>query len=323
MDLNKIILSGKNTITVEIEALQLTIEKIGESFAKAVEAILRCKGRVVVIGMGKSGIIGKKIAATLASTGTPAFFMHPAEGVHGDLGMLVKGDIVIGISNSGETEEMKAILPILKRLGIKLISIIGNVNSTMGKEGDFVLDASIKKEACPLNLAPTASTTVALALGDAIAVALVECRGFKAEDFAMLHPSGSLGKRLLTTVGDLMHENNAVPVVKRDDSIEDAIHEINNKSFGCTAVVDDKGILTGIITDGDLRRAMAKYTKIKSMKVCNIMTSNPKIITKYELAAKALHIMEEYKISSLFITDKDNKPIGIIHFQDLLKFGLV
>lgn len=323
MDNKDIINFGINTFQIEIDAMKKAMNSLSESFAQAVNIILGCKGRVVVIGMGKSGIIGKKIAATLASTGTPAFFMHPAEGMHGDLGMLVKGDVVIGISNSGETDEMKVLLPLIKRLGSKLIAIVGKADSTLGRESDCILDASVEKEACPLNLAPTASTTVALAIGDALAVALVECRGFKAEDFAMFHPSGSLGKRLLTTVNDLMHTGDALPVVNENDTVENAVKEINEKKFGCTAVVNNDNKLTGIITDGDLRRAISKYSSIHQLKVSEIMTHTPKMIMKYELAAKALHIMEEYKISSLFIIDKEHHPEGIIHFQDLLKFGLV
>ena len=318
-----IIKNGKQTFEIEIDAMKKAMNSLGESFAEAVEIILGCKGRVVVIGMGKSGLIGKKIAATLASTGTPAFFMHPAEGMHGDLGMLVKGDVIIGISNSGETEEMKVLLPLIKRLGSKLISIVGRADSTLGRESDCILDASIDKEACPLNLAPTASTTVALAIGDALAVALVECRGFKAEDFAMFHPSGSLGKRLLTTVDDIMHKGSEVPVINENDIVEKAVEEINNKKFGCTAVINDNKELVGIITDGDLRRAITKYSVINSLKVSEIMTCNPKMIKKNELAAKALHIMEEFKISSLFIIDENKTPEGIIHFQDLLQYGLV
>lgn len=323
MDKELIIKNGRQTFEIEIEAMKRAMNSLDDSFAKAVEIILGCKGRVVVIGMGKSGLIGKKIAATLASTGTPAFFMHPAEGMHGDLGMLVKGDVVIGISNSGETEEMKVLLPLIKRLDSKLIAIVGKKDSTLGRESDCILDASIEKEACPLNLAPTASTTVALALGDALAVALVECRGFKAEDFAMFHPSGSLGKRLLTTVDDLMHKGNEVPKVYESDTVEKAVQEINEKKFGCTAVMNDKNELTGIITDGDLRRALTKYNTVQNLKVSDIMTHNPKMIKKHELAAKALHIMEEYKISSLFIIDNNKTPEGILHFQDLLKYGLV
>ena len=323
MDRKTIIKNGKQTFEIEIDAMKKAMNSLGESFAEAVEIILGCKGRVVVIGMGKSGLIGKKIAATFASTGTPAFFMHPAEGMHGDLGMLVKGDVIIGISNSGETEEMKVLLPLIKRLGSKLISIVGRADSTLGRESDCILDASIDKEACPLNLAPTASTTVALAIGDALAVALVECRGFKAEDFAMFHPSGSLGKRLLTTVDDIMHKGSEVPVINENDIVEKAVEEINNKKFGCTAVINDNKELVGIITDGDLRRAITKYSVINSLKVSEIMTCNPKMIKKNELAAKALHIMEEFKISSLFIIDENKTPEGIIHFQDLLQYGLV
>ena len=323
MDRKTIIKNGKQTFEIEIDAMKKAMNSLGESFAEAVEIILGCKGRVVVIGMGKSGLIGKKIAATLASTGTPAFFMHPAEGMHGDLGMLVKGDVIIGISNSGETEEMKVLLPLIKRLGSKLISIVGRADSTLGRESDCILDASIDKEACPLNLAPTASTTVALAIGDALAVALVECRGFKAEDFAMFHPSGSLGKRLLTTVDDIMHKGSEVPVINENDIVEKAVEEINNKKFGCTAVINDNKELVGIITDGDLRRAITKYSVINSLKVSEIMTCNPKMIKKNELEAKALHIMEEFKISSLFIIDENKTPEGIIHFQDLLQYGLV
>ena len=323
MDKELIIKNGKQTFEIEIDAMKKAMNSLGDSFAEAVQIILGCKGRVVVIGMGKSGLIGKKIAATLASTGTPAFFMHPAEGMHGDLGMLVKGDVIIGISNSGETEEMKVLLPLIKRLGSKLIAIVGKKDSTLGRESDCILDASIEKEACPLNLAPTASTTVALALGDALAVALVECRGFKAEDFAMFHPSGSLGKRLLTTVSDLMHVGNEVPIIYETDTVEKAVQEINEKRFGCTAIINDKQELTGIITDGDLRRSLAKYNTINKLTAKDIMTYNPKMIKKHELAAKALHIMEEYKISSLFIIDDNKNPEGILHFQDLLKYGLV
>ena len=323
MDIKDIINSAKKTFQIEIDAMTKTMENIGEEFAKAVDLIYESKGRVVVIGMGKSGIIGKKIAATLASTGTPAFFMHPAEGVHGDLGMLVKGDVIIGISNSGETAEMKVILPLIKRLGCKMISIVGKVDSTLGNVADVTLDASIEKEACPLNLAPTASTTVALALGDAIAVALVEKRDFKPEDFAMFHPSGALGKRLLTTVEDVMHIGEDIPVIYENELMEKAIHEINNKHFGCAAVINSEGKLTGIITDGDLRRAITKHDSISHLKAIDLMTKNPKMINKKELATKALYIMEENKISSIFIINEKMEPEGIVHFQDLLKFGLV
>lgn len=320
---NKILQTGIDTITLEIEALKRVMGRLGDDFVEAVELIIACKGRVVVTGMGKSGLIGKKIAATLASTGTPAFFLHPAEGMHGDLGMLVKGDVVIAISNSGETDELKVLLPIIKRLGSGLISIVGNLNSTLADKSDCSIDASVEREANVLNLAPTSSTTAALAIGDALAMALVERRGFKAEDFALLHPSGALGKRLLITVEDIMHSGAELPIVRLDDDMKTVIEEINEKHFGCAAVLNKEGVIKGIITDGDLRRAMSKFPDIHLMKAEDIMTFNPKQIGREELAASALHIMEVHKISSLFIVDADKKPIGILHFQDLLKSGLV
>ena len=323
MDKDELIKIGVNTLKTEIDAMERTMSRIGHEFADSVEMIMACKGRVVVTGMGKSGLIGKKIAATLASTGTPAFFLHPAEGVHGDLGMLVKGDVVIAISNSGETDEIKMLLPLIKRLGIGLISIVGNIDSTLAKKSDYVLDASIIKEACPLNLAPTSSTTVSLALGDALAVALIERRGFKAEDFAMLHPSGALGKKLLLTVSDLMHSGNELPIVNMGTSVREAVSVINEKRFGSTAVLDYEGRVIGIITDGDLRRAMSKYEDPYGMKASDIMTANPKIISDSDLAASALRIMETFSISALFILDENKKLIGIIHLQDILKAGLV
>lgn len=323
MDKNELIQIAIDTIKIEIEALEKAIENIDDNFSSSVDMILNCKGRIVVTGMGKSGLIGKKIAATLASTGTPAFFLHPAEGVHGDLGMLVKGDIVIALSNSGETEEIKSLLPLIKRLGLGLISIVGNKNSTLALKSDFILDASILKEACPLNLAPTSSTTVSLALGDALAVALIKSRGFKEEDFARLHPSGALGKKLLVTVEDLMHTDDKLPIVYEDTSLEDAINVINSKGFGATSVLNKNGDILGIITDGDLRRAMSKYDNPYSVQITNIMSLNPKLILKSDLAASALRIMETYSISSLLVTDENNKLVGIIHIQDLLKIGII
>lgn len=311
------------TIKIEIEALNRCIKNINNDFALSVEMILNCRGRVVVTGMGKSGLIGKKIAATLASTGTPAFFLHPAEGVHGDLGMLVKGDVVIALSNSGETEEIKSLLPLIKRLGLGLIAIVGNKESTLALKSDCVLDASIEKEACPLNLAPTSSTTVSLAIGDALAVALIKSRGFKEEDFARLHPSGALGKRLLYTVSDLMHTGSSLPIVFLNSTIEDAVSIINEKGLGVTAVLDKNNCIIGIITDGDLRRAMTKSHNPYDMKISELMSSNPKKISPSELAASALRIMENYSISSLLVSNEDNVLLGIIHIQDLLKAGIV
>ncbi len=313
---------GKYTLDVERKALEAAASKLDDNFVKAVNYILECKGRVVVTGMGKSGHIAQKIAATLSSTGTPSFFMHPAEGVHGDLGMLVRGDVVIALSYSGETEEIKRILPILKRLALPLISITGNVHSALGRKSDAVLDGSVEKEACPMNLAPTSSTTVALALGDAIAVALVECRGFKAEDFALVHPSGSLGRKLLLTVEDLWHTGGELPVATLDMPLKDLLYVISSKGFGCAAVVNGDGKLIGIITDGDLRRAMEKYTDILHLPVDRIMSHNPKRIAPASLAAQALATMEKYSITSLLSVDENDRPVGIVHLHDLLRAGL-
>lgn len=322
MEDKEIIASCKEAFQIEIDSLNHTLENVGESYAKAVKMILAGKGRTVLIGMGKSGIIGKKIAATLASTGTPAFFIHPAEGMHGDLGMLSKDDVVIAISNSGETDEMKALIPLIKRLDIKMIAITGGKDSTLARMSDCVLDSSIEKEACPLNLAPTSSTTVALAIGDALAVALIKCRGFTHEDFALLHPSGSLGKRLLIMVEDIMHRGEELPLNSGGDKMSIVIENISNKRFGLSIIVGQFGALEGIITDGDLRRAFSKHHDISDMKACEIMSKNPKTIGSFELAAKALNIMQRYSISSLVVLE-EGKVIGLLHFQDLLKHGLV
>lgn len=313
---------GRKTLQIEADALMETMRRLDEQFEKAVDMILACKGRVVITGMGKSGIIGKKIAATFSSTGTPSMFLHPAEGVHGDLGMLVRGDVVIGISNSGETDELRSILPILKRLDVKLISIVGKVNSTLAQKADCVLDAGVLREACPLNLAPTASTTVALALGDALAVALLEKRGFKAEDFALFHPSGALGKKLLLTVEDLYHTGEKLPVVLAGSEVARAVFTISSGGFGCTAVVDGEGNLQGIVTDGDLRRGLEKYPDLFSRTVDEVMTKTPKTIDITALAATALQQMESRSITSLLVTE-NGKLCGIIHLHDILRAGLV
>jgi arabinose-5-phosphate isomerase len=293
-------------------------------FERAVELIFAAQGRVVVTGMGKSGIICQKIAATMASTGTPAFFLHPAEGIHGDLGMIMRGDVVIAVSHSGETDEVLRILPIIKRLGAQLVAMSGNRNSTLAKAGDVFLDIAIKEEACPLGLAPTASTTATLAMGDALAVALLLKRGFRAEDFALFHPGGSLGKKLLLKVEDLMHKGNAIPLVTTDTLMREALFEITSKGLGIVGVVDEKGCLAGVITDGDLRRALEKGVDIINMEAGLLMVRNPKRIVSSELAAKALQRMELYSITSLFVFENDcgEKPVGIIHLHDLLKAGL-
>ena len=303
--------------------MQQLADAINGEFERAVRLILSSHGRVVVTGMGKSGLIGQKIASTMASTGTPAFFLHPGEAIHGDLGMIMKGDVVIAISNSGETDEVARILPIIKRLGASLIAVAGNPNSTLAKAGDVFLDISVKEEACPLGLAPTASTTATLAMGDALAVALLLERGFRAEDFAMFHPGGSLGRRLITRVSDLMHGGDAIPLVEAAVPMSEALFVITSKGLGVTGVTEN-GALAGIITDGDLRRALGKGIDILHATARELMTGKPKRIRSDELAAKALQIMEQHSITSLFVfeNEADNLPIGVIHLHDLLKAGI-
>ncbi|HXY53784.1 MAG TPA: KpsF/GutQ family sugar-phosphate isomerase [Nitrospirota bacterium] len=318
---------AKRVLKIEADAVAALIDRIDERFEQAVEIILNCEGRVVVTGMGKSGLIGKKIAATLASTGTPALFLHPAEGIHGDLGMVTRGDTVIALSNSGETEEISRMLPALKRLGIKLISLTGNSESTLAKNSDVVINVGVKEEACPLGLAPTASTTAALAMGDAIAVALLDKRGFKEEDFACFHPGGTLGKKLLLRVRDLMHVGDAVPTVSDSTLIKDAIFEISSKKMGITSVLNSSGKLVGVISDGDLRRWIEKTEKsgenLLAKKAKDIMTKNPKVISREALAAEAVAIMEKHSITCLIVADRNAKPEGVIHLHDLLKAGVV
>jgi arabinose-5-phosphate isomerase len=315
---------GRRVLKIEADAIRSLRDKIDENFARAVEIIYHCRGKVVVMGVGKSGIVARKIAATLASTGTPAFFLHPVDGLHGDLGMLAKEDIVMILSNSGETDEVSRVLPLLQRYGTRLIAITGNINSNLAKAGDVVLDVSVKEEACPFGLVPTASTTAAMALGDALAIALLDRRGFKENDFATLHPGGHLGKKWLK-VGELMHTGEAFPMVGEDTSMREAIFEITSKRLGVTGVVDAGGKLVGVITDGDLRRALEKYGDLLNRKASDIMTRDPKWIDEDSLAAKAVQKMEEYSITSLFVFkgEGDRTPVGIIHLHDLLKAGVV
>ncbi len=318
---------AKKVLRIESEAVAALIDRVDERFVQAVQIVLECEGRVVVTGMGKSGLIGKKISATLASTGTPALFLHPAEGIHGDLGMVTRGDVVIALSNSGETDELSRMLPSLKRLGIKIIAFTGNPDSTLAKNSDVVINVGVKEEACPLGLAPTASTTAALAMGDALAVALLNKRGFKEEDFACFHPGGALGKKLLLRVKDLMHIGHAIPIVTATTLIKDAIYEISSKKMGITAVVNSEGRLIGVISDGDLRRWMEKTEKagenLLTKKAEDIMTKNPKIVSKEALAAEAVAIMEKNSITCLIVADTSAKPEGVIHLHDLLKSGVV
>lgn len=316
---------ARKVLITEAEAVMALAERIGEEFTRAVEMILECKGRVVITGMGKSGLICQKIASTMASTGTPAFFLHPAEGIHGDLGMLMKGDIVIAVSNSGETEEIVRILPVIKRMKLPLIAMSGNCRSTLQRAADVFLDISIKEEACPLGLAPTASTTATLAMGDALAVGLLQRRGFREEDFALFHPGGTLGRKLLLRVEDLMHSSTEIPLSHQHTLLKDALFEITSKKLGVTGVTDDAGVLVGVFTDGDLRRAMAKGVEVLNRPIYEVMTRNPKRILRASLAAKAVQVMEEFSITSLFVfeTEDSGQPVGIIHLHDLLKAGVV
>jgi arabinose-5-phosphate isomerase len=315
---------ARRVILVEAEALSAMAARIDASFERAVGLILGSPGRVIVSGMGKSGLVGQKIASTMASTGTPAFFLHPAEGIHGDLGMIMKGDIVIAISNSGETEEILKILPSIKRLGANMVAMSGNPASNLARSCDVFLDVSVAEEACPLGLAPTASTTATLAMGDALAVALLVSRGFKAEDFAIFHPGGSLGKKLITRVEDLMHEGDAIPLVQEDTLMKEALFVITDKGLGVTGVCDSNGALKGVITDGDLRRSLEKGFDILNQRAAEIMKHGPLRIKRSELAAAALQIMEQRAITSLFVFENDGSPApcGIIHLHDILRAGI-
>jgi arabinose-5-phosphate isomerase len=307
---------AKRVLEVESAAILGLVEHLDHFFVDVVELINGSNGRVVTMGLGKSGIICKKISATLASTGTPSFFLHPAEAIHGDLGMIVRGDVVLAISNSGETEELIRLLPNIKRIGAEIVAMTGNPASTLAKNADYHLSAAISKEACPLGLAPTASTTATLALGDALAMALLVRKGFKEEDFAFLHPGGKLGKRFLR-VRDLMHSGDQVPVVDANTSMHDVIYEISKKGFGIAAVVNGDGELQGVFSDGDLRRVLQKDEQILKRTAADCMKRNPITIEAGELASAALQIMEQRKITSLFITDGENRVEGIIHLHDL------
>ncbi|MGQ9508205.1 MAG: KpsF/GutQ family sugar-phosphate isomerase [Thermodesulfobacteriota bacterium] len=316
---------AKRVLRIEAQSIMDLIDQIDEGFSKAIDFLYECKGRVVLMGMGKSGLVARKIASTFASTGTPAFFIHPAEGLNGDFGMLAREDVVMAISNSGETRELLEVLPLIKRYGNKLITLTGNLKSTLAKVSDVCLNIHVKTEACPLGLAPTASTTATLALGDALAITLMVKKGFKEEDFALLHPGGTLGKRLLLTVKDLMHVGEAFPKVSEKTLMKDVIFEITSKRLGVTAVLNDQGHLVGVITDGDLRRALEKFNDLLNRTASEVMTRNPKCIEKDALAAKAVQRMEEYSITSLFVFDHEGEkvPVGIIHLHDLLKAGVV
>ncbi len=314
---------GKRVLEIEARAIAGLVDRLDYRFTDAVDLLYRCAGKVVVSGMGKSGLIGQKIASTLASTGTPAFFVHPAEGVHGDLGMLARRDVFIAISNSGETEEVLKLLPFVKRLSIPVIALTGKVQSTLAKNSEVVLDVSVREEACPMGLAPTASTTAALAMGDALAIALLEKRGFKEEDFAQFHPGGTLGRRLLLKVRDLMHQGEAIPRVDQRASAREAIMEMTTKKLGMTTVVDPQGRLQGVITDGDLRRFLEKGVDLATARAGDLASKQPKTIGPDDLAARAVQVMEQFSITSLVVLDGGGRMVGVIHMHDLLKSGVV
>lgn len=314
---------ARQVIRKEAEAVLRLENRIGPEFERAVEVILNCTGRVIVTGMGKSGLIGRKIAATLTSTGTAAVFLHAAEGMHGDLGIVQRDDCILAISKSGETDEFFLLLPIFKRLGVPIIAITGNVQSPLAQKSDVVLDVSVREEACPNNLVPTSSTTASLVMGDALAVALLLRRGFSQDDFAFLHPGGNLGKKLILKVADVMHTGSEIPIVTENTNLKETILQMTSKRLGVTTVVDGKGKLTGIITDGDLRRLVERTNKIFSLNARDAMTCGPKTISQDALAAEAVNTMEKYSITSLVITDGESKPMGIVHLHDLLKAGIV
>ena len=315
--------SALRAIRIEREAIEALESRINGDFSRACEVIMACKGRVVVTGMGKSGHIGNKIAATLASTGTPAFFVHPGEASHGDLGMITSQDVVIAISNSGSTSEVVTILPLIKRMGAPLISMTGKPDSVLAQEAVANLDVSVAIEACPLGLAPTSSTTATLVMGDALAVALLEARGFSAEDFAFSHPGGSLGRRLLLRVSDIMHTGDQIPQVAEGTTLSGALLEITRKGLGMTTVVNAAGTLTGIFTDGDLRRTLDKSVDVHTTPIQDVMTRNGKTIRADHLAAEALNIMEEMKINALPVTDANGTLVGAINMHDLLRAGVI
>jgi arabinose-5-phosphate isomerase len=314
---------GRRVLGIEARAVQALVQRLDDGFSEAVDLLYHCKGKVVVSGMGKSGLIGQKIAATMASTGTPSFFLHPAEGLHGDLGMLARRDALIAISNSGETQEILQLLPFMERLGIPVVAIVGRMGSTLAKNSTVALDVSVAEEACPMGLAPTASTTATLALGDALAVALLEKRGFKEQDFAQFHPGGTLGRRLLVKVRDLMHKGQEIPQVEEAVVASEAILEMSAKKLGMTTVVDRAGVLLGVITDGDLRRFVQQGGDFSKVSAGSLASRRPKLIGPDELAAKAVEMMERFAITTLVVANNAKRIVGVVHLHDLLKHGIV
>lgn len=309
---------ARETLAIEIQSLQALAHRLDDSFVQVAQAMLATPGRIVVMGMGKSGHIGRKIAATLASTGTPAFFVHPAEASHGDLGMVTSKDLVLAISNSGESQELTSVLPPLKRQGVRIVGMTGRSNSSLAKHSDWVLDTSVEREACPLNLAPTASTTVQLALGDALATTLLDARGFKAEDFALSHPGGALGRKLLTHVRDVMRSGDEVPSVRAEDGFSRLMREISAKNMGASAVVDADNHVVGIFTDGDLRRRIEDGTDLRNATAGDLMHAQPRTIAEDALAVAAAQVMEQHGITSVLVVDAQSRLVGMVHIRDLM-----
>ncbi len=322
MKADRTISNAKKVIQIERKALSWLEKRINSSFKEAVDIIYKCKGRVVVTGIGKSGIIAQKIVATLNSTGTPAIFLHSADSVHGDMGMIQEGDVVVCISKSGDSFELIQLLMVIKQLNVKVISIVGDMDSKLNELSDVLIDASVEHEACPYDLAPTTSTTVALVIGDALAITLLKKRDFSKEEFAMLHPGGILGRKLLLRVSELMAKNSHVPIVKEDTLFKDVVFEISSKRLGCACVVDNKMKLKGVITDCDIRRTLQVFDHVSDIKAKDIMNKSPKIVSENMLGETALELMEKYSITQLIITDKKKLPIGVVHLHDLVKAGL-
>lgn len=320
LDMNKL---ASEVFDIEAKAILKLKDSLGTNFDKAINILYNTKGKVIITGMGKSGLIGKKIAATLTSTGTPSYFLHPAESTHGDSGIITRDDVVIAISNSGETQELLNLLPLIKRFGVQIISMTGNMDSTLAKAGNVVLNIAVEREACPLGKAPTASTTATLAMGDALAVCLLKKRGFTEEDFLIYHPGGALGKGIKFHVEDLMLKEN-LPTADENMLFTDLIKLISEHKLGMAIIIDNSGRLSGILTDGDIRRVVVKYSSdITNLRAKDVMTVNPKTVAQQDFAASALHLMEKYSITALAVVDDDNKPLGIVHIHDLLKAGVV
>ena len=322
-DAERALALARATLDIEARALEALKGRQGDGFVAALRAILACRGRVVVMGMGKSGHVGRKVAATLASTGTPAFFVHPGEASHGDLGMLTSTDVVLAISNSGESDEIAAIVPAIKRLGVPLVAMTGNVESSLGRHADVVISSAVDQEACPLNLAPTASTTAQMALGDALAVALLDARGFREEDFARSHPGGSIGRKLLMHVADLMRSGDAVPRVAPSTVMSEMLHEMTRKGFGFTAVCDERGQVRGIFTDGDLRRLIETGADLRAMRAGDVMSASPKVIHEDALAVEAADLMERHRVTGLLVVDGGGRLVGAINSNDLMRAKVI